>query len=113
MSQIAGISKPGVLDRLRNSLYVKKLSKKIILKKQKIKTINLDFFKYNPSFIKIDIDGHEFECIKGSLQTIIKNKPIIMVEYDRIICNKIDFILKKQKYKQILNSLKNKKINII
>ena len=112
LSQIAGISKPGVLDRLRNSLYVKNLSKKIILKKQKIKTINLDFFKYNPSFIKIDIEGHEFECIKGSLQTIIKNKPIIMVEYNRIICNKIDLILKKQKYKKYFNNKFNKKIEI-
>ena len=72
----------------------------------------MDFFKYNPSFIKIDIEGHEFECIKGSLQTIIKNKPIIMVEYDRIICNKIDLILKKQKYKKYFYNRVNKKIEI-
>ena len=35
-----------------------------------------------------------------------------MVEYDRIICNKIDLILKKQKYKKYFYNRVNKKIEI-
>ena len=49
--------------------------------------------------LKIDIEGHEFECIKGSIQTIKKFNPILMVEYDKKICAKIYRVLKKYKYK--------------
>tara|TARA_B100001248_G_C27323850_1_gene428088 strand:- start:259 stop:1053 length:795 start_codon:yes stop_codon:yes gene_type:complete len=107
ITQMAGLSKNGVKKRLEDSLYVKSLFDKIYLKKEKVKTIKLDNFNLKPRFIKIDIEGHEFECIVGSLKTIIKNKPIIMVEYDHKVCNKIFLLLKKYNYKRFIYNYRN------
>ena len=107
ITQMAGLSRDGVKKRLKKSLYIKNLFDKIYLKREKIKTIKLDNLKLNPRFIKIDIEGHEFECIVGSLKTIIKNKPIIMVEYDHKVCNKIFLLLKKYNYKKFIYNNKN------
>jgi hypothetical protein len=67
-------------------------------------------FKYKPGFIKIDIEGHELECIKGSLKTIKKSNPILMVEYDKKICDKIYHMLKKYKYNKFVYNKFDKKI---
>ena len=44
----------------------------------------LDNFNFSNkiSFIKIDVEGHETEVIKGSEATIKKNKPILLVEIE-------------------------------
>ena len=57
----------------------------------KVKVVNLDSFldkkiKKGKSFydkidlIKIDVEGHELSVIKGSVKTILKNKPILIIE---------------------------------
>ena len=96
---------------LKDTLPVKNILKKINIKKSIIKTKKLDEFNLKPSFIKIDIQGHEYKCIKGSLKTIKKYKPIIMIEYEKKSIIKINNILKKYGYKKFiykakLNSLK-------
>ena len=101
ISQISGISKDGVKARLKESLFVKDLFKKIVLKKEKLITKKLDIFNYKPCFIKIDIEGHELECVKGSLKTIKKHNPILMIEYDKKICNKIYCYLKNTNTKDL------------
>jgi hypothetical protein len=107
---MAGINKSGVKKRLKNSLFFKRIFKIIYLKKEILKTKKLDYFKYNPCFIKIDIEGHELECIKGALGTIKKFNPILMVEYDKKICDKIYYILKKYKYNKFIYNKFEKKI---
>ncbi len=49
-----------------------------------IMTKKLDNFDFSNriSFIKIDVEGHEAEVIKGSENTIKKNKPILLVEIE-------------------------------
>ena len=44
----------------------------------------LDNFQFeNPiSFIKIDVEGHEIEVIEGAIETINKNRPILLVEIE-------------------------------
>ena len=44
----------------------------------------LDHLQFgNPiSFIKIDVEGHEIEVIEGAIETITKNKPILLVEIE-------------------------------
>ena len=34
-------------------------------------------------FIKIDVEGHELEVINGAIQTIQKNRPILLIEIER------------------------------
>jgi len=109
ITQLAGLSKSGVKKRLQTSLHIKELFKKIVLKRELFHTKKLDHYKYKPCLIKIDIEGHEYECILGSLKTIKKYNPIIMVEYDKIVCDKIYRLLKKLNYqKYIYNKFKKK-----
>ena len=110
ITQIAGVNKTGVKNRLKKSLFIKNILAKIYLKKETLKTKKLDNFNYKPRFIKIDIEGHEFECIQGSIKTIKKYKPILMVEYDRKICNKIYLLLKKYNYQRFIYNKFDKKI---
>lgn len=110
ITQMAGVDKEGVLKRLKKSLYVKEIEKKIYLKEDLIKTSRLDDYNFEPSLIKIDIEGHEYECILGSIKTIKKHKPIIMVEYDKIICSKIFSVLKRYDYEKFIYNKFSKKI---
>lgn len=32
------------------------------------------------SFVKIDVEGHELDCIKGAKNFLIKNKPLLLIE---------------------------------
>ena len=49
-----------------------------------VETKKLDNFNFfnKISFIKIDVEGHETEVIKGSLNIINKHKPILLVEIE-------------------------------
>jgi FkbM family methyltransferase len=49
-----------------------------------VESKQLDSFNFTNkiSFIKIDVEGHETEVIKGSEKTIKKNKPILLVEIE-------------------------------
>ncbi|HQN42566.1 MAG TPA: FkbM family methyltransferase [Anaerolineaceae bacterium] len=38
------------------------------------------------NFIKIDVEGAEFEVLQGSQQTIIRNRPIIYFEHNQTTC---------------------------
>jgi len=47
-----------------------------------VETQKLDSFDFvnRISFIKIDVEGHEFEVVKGAENIIKKNKPVLLVE---------------------------------
>ena len=88
------------MKHLKGSLFIKNIVKKITIKKSKIKIDKLDNYMLNPCFIKIDIQGHEYECVKGSIKTIKKSKPIIMIEFDTLIIDKIYKVLRKFGYRK-------------
>ena len=53
-------------------------------------------------FIKIDVEGYEFEVLKGLKKTIIKNKPIFLIEIEKRHSKKflkVFKFLKKYSYK--------------
>ena len=61
-------------------------------KKQKIKTKTLDNILISNnlpvSIIKIDVQGNELDVLKGSLQTIKKDKPALIIEVeDKLFSN--------------------------
>jgi FkbM family methyltransferase len=42
----------------------------------------LDSYCYDDiTFIKIDVEGHEFQVLQGAKETITANKPVILLEY--------------------------------
>ena len=98
LSPFDSLLKKNVIKHLKSSLFVNNITKNVKIKKSLIKLKKLDDFKLSPSFIKIDVQGHEFECIVGALKTIKKYRPIIMIEFDNKIINKIDKKLKKIGY---------------
>ena len=58
-------------------------------KSLQIKTTKIDYFLKNENldgyhlFIKLDIEGNEFDAIKGSLDTIQKYSPLIIIELSK------------------------------
>ena len=72
----------------------------------------LDNFKINKkiSFIKIDCEGHELEVLKGSIKTIKKNKPILLVQNTHYNVSKY---LKSNGYKQAQIEMKKARKNYL
>lgn len=47
-----------------------------------VELMRLDSLKLKPDFIKIDVEGYEFEALLGSKKTIEQNRPVVQVEVD-------------------------------
>lgn len=54
--------------------------KKLSIKRLSCEVRTLDEFNLNPYFIKIDVQGFEFEVLKGGENTIKTYKPILLIE---------------------------------
>ena len=77
-----------------------------------IQTIAIDKFldskaKNNVKVIKLDVEGYEYECLQGMLETIINSKPLIFFEcMSSKNNNEIELFLKNQNYEFfIINDL--------
>ena len=75
--------------------YFKNLNIKII--KRIVKTFTLDSLNLKSDFIKLDVENHELEVLKGGKQHIKKNKPIILLENNKKI-RKVSLFLKSINY---------------
>ena len=53
---------------------------KLNVKRVNCEVRKLDDFNFNPYFIKIDVQGHELQVLKGSENTIRKYQPIFLIE---------------------------------
>ncbi len=54
--------------------------KNITIRKKKLDNIEI---KNKIGFIKIDVEGHEIEVINGAIETIKKDKPILLIEIEK------------------------------
>ena len=81
---------------INNSLKKFFFYKKIKNKKKKVQIKKLDNFKIKADIIKLDVEGHEDQVIKGAINTIKKYKPLLYIERPS---KNIVKILGKLKYK--------------
>jgi len=82
----------------KNKMYVEafSLNKNSFLENyEQIQVINLDkiIFKERVKLIKIDVEGHEPEILKGASKLIVKDKPILLIETSHDTHKKIEKIL--------------------
>jgi len=110
LSPYDSLYKKDIFLRIKKSLFVKNIKKKIHFKREKILLRKLDNLKLNPCFIKVDIEGHEYKFVQGALQTIKKYTPIIMMEYEKKNCEKVFSLLKKNYYQKYFWNDKKKKL---
>ena len=64
-------------------------------------TLDQIFFQEEIGFIKIDVEGHEFECLQGAEKILKKNLPTLLIEINKVHTKKYNLIfnfLKKLKY---------------
>ena len=73
-------------------------------------SIKLDSLKIKKkiSFIKIDVEGHEMEVLKGAKNTIKKSKPIILIQDNN---KKVINYLKSWQYEQVKIKMKHGRKN--
>ena len=43
----------------------------------------LDRFNLSPALIKLDVEGHEVPALRGARETILRSKPILVVEVNK------------------------------
>lgn len=57
----------------------------------------LDSYNFsNVAFIKIDVEGHELEVIKGAETTIAREKPVMLIEIEqRLLTFAMDIVIEK------------------
>jgi FkbM family methyltransferase len=53
---------------------------KLSFEREKVRVTTLDSFEIDPDFIKIDVQGSELAVILGSLRTIERTHPILLIE---------------------------------
>ena len=75
--------------------YLKNLKLKI--KKKIVKTITIDSLNLKSDFIKLDVENHELEVLKGGKQHLKKNKPVILLENNKKI-REVSLFLKSINY---------------
>jgi FkbM family methyltransferase len=74
---------------------------------QKVKMITIDSLNLNPNIMKIDVEGAEAKVLIGAKNTILRSRPIIIMEYgqggpEHFFPKSID-ILKEYGYKKLIN----------
>jgi FkbM family methyltransferase len=72
-------------------------------KENTVETRTLDSYDFNDVIlIKIDVEGHEVEVMEGAIDTINRNKPIVLLEYhEEASASRIFEIIKDLNYNWI------------
>ena len=67
---------------MRHSQFSPSVRKEFTLDWQVVEMIPLDSLDLDPDIIKIDVEGYDWEVVKGLTQTIDRHRPVVMVEYN-------------------------------
>jgi FkbM family methyltransferase len=76
---LASFKEQNARDWLRNRLYGYKESK-LEVKKINCEVKRLDDFNLKPCFIKMDVQGFEYEVLLGGINTLKNSRPVILME---------------------------------
>lgn len=76
---LASFKEQNARDWLRNRLYGYKETN-LDVKKIKCEVKRLDDFDLKPCFIKMDVQGFEYEVLLGGIDTIRNSRPVILME---------------------------------
>lgn len=66
-------------DWLKNRLW-KFREKHLSIEKITCQVRKLDDFQLDPYFVKIDVQGHELEVLKGGIETLNRHHPVLLIE---------------------------------
>ena len=105
-SKISGYSSPSLARKGSKSISVQVVRGDDLVSEKKI---------YLPSIMKIDVEGYEFEVIKGLEETIRKAKPIIFLEIHPTLLRNLGRVkddvinlLEEMNYKTVHSSIRGK-----
>lgn len=97
LSQYSSSDEEKVKTQLKNEFNIS--PEQLIFEEIDTETITLDSLDLVPSLIKIDVEGHELKVLLGSLSTIEKSLPIILVEIQsEVVYNDIQSLLRDLGY---------------
>jgi FkbM family methyltransferase len=78
LTQYSSDNKIRVIEQLKNDFAIE--NKNISFLQSSVRVTSLDILELKPYFLKIDVEGHELQVLQGSIQTLMKHRPIILVE---------------------------------
>lgn len=101
--EFSGLSSTNFVNlNFRLNFFFKKIKHNFKFIKEIIQIKKLDKLNLKADLIKIDAEGSELDIVKSSIKTIIKYKPLLIIEYNHINFFKIKKILSKIGYKDYI-----------
>jgi FkbM family methyltransferase len=85
----------------------KNIDKDVKIIEKEVETKTLDSFNLKPRVIKIDVEGYEYQVVKGSIKTIKQYMPILMIEVNDSSIIQVQDLLCRLNYKPFLYSKEN------
>ena len=78
LTQYSSFEKDKLMNQITHDLGV--TENEVVIDSKHVKVVDLDSLGLNPFFMKVDVEGFEIEVLEGSIATIRKHLPAILIE---------------------------------